>query len=139
MNWAELKDWERNKLIGEKIMEWTVVEGHSDFCKRENCLNREERFGIKKADGCFSFGKTEAEAWDQSMPRFWERIEDAWEIVRKMREDGYFFEIIENIWKNVEVYFMKPYAQWPRPYASESNAVEAICKAALKAKGVDIE
>lgn len=99
---------ELDALVAEKVMGLEVRGG---FIIREN-----RRSGI---------------------PSYSRKIEYAWEVVEKMLEQGYNFRI-EKIYEVYQCLFDKAICQWNEGGAYAETAPLAICLAALKTVGVEV-
>ncbi len=78
------------------------------------------------------------------LPYYSTSISAAWQVVAKMKEDGHSItvngwgeefiegEVVPEIW---EVEFSGPE---PRPFGKAGDAPHAICRAALKTKGIEL-
>jgi len=116
---------ELDALVAEKVMGWTPPT-HDP----KHTFSYRELWTDEHGDFC-------------QLPRFTERIDDAWMVVEKMAEgmDG---PIINLAWcenPDIEGWYgwvcdMKGVGVWQA--AAADTAPLAICKAALKAKGVEV-
>lgn len=150
MNWNEMSPRERDALVAEKVMGW----------KRYAAVSRGNRVVViaEKLGDCWHIhsrsqrdpGTWEAtddpltETWN--LKRYTTSISAAWEVVEKMREEGLLFEIGSRVsegWYAMTMhadYRSCPECDGPYdlPYWHAPTAPEAICLAALRAKGVEV-
>ncbi|EPZ47737.1 BC1872 family protein [Alicyclobacillus acidoterrestris] len=128
-DWETMTFEEKHHLLAEKVMEWTVGE-HPELHGTGQMMVEYEEPVYFRQDGTFL---CECE-WYPT-----EDISAAWEVVEKMKQDGWlpsieYFEKAIRKGYEVTMGHMSEDAQW----AISETAPEAICLAALRAKGVDV-
>jgi hypothetical protein len=119
--WAEMTPRERDALVAEKVMGWTKIwyNADSDDHPEADCAN-----GLCP-DGTYT-----------SIPFFTTDISATWGVVEKMHQDGFLFDLSNSVGAGYIAQFYKG-----NYYVSGyiKSAPEAICIAALKVVGVDVE
>lgn len=109
---------EIDRLVAEKVMGWKRTPYGWDV------LEKKYNLGIE---------------WD--LPKFSTNIADAWKVVEKLQKDGWYIELYnENEEWCFDLTKYNEFLSVDRFYrASAEGASLAICLAALKACGIDVE
>ena len=107
---------EIDELVAQKVMGWQKVKGKAKFLGSKVWMKRDRFVTL-------------------ITPHFSTAIEDAWEVVEKMRESNFYFEATASradsgAWPPYFVRFQKGKEKFD---ASSSSFTFAICLAALKA------
>jgi len=122
---TEMTPRERDALVAEKVMGWTVIE--TDDC------GGVDNFWLSK-DGQHPYHNEFG--IDLDLPEYTRLIAAAWKVVEKMEAEGYDYIIAPD-----EVAFatLETAEAWGEdPTAGNGSIPEAICLAALRAKGIDV-
>jgi len=106
---------EIDKLVAEKVMGWKVIEGK----------------GIMKP-----IGRTFWRLVDDFYPTI--NMESAWLVVERICEAKRWRVIMDVNETYTEVTFKTQMGSWIQAHSEEETAPLAICKAALKAVGVEV-
>jgi hypothetical protein len=106
---------EINWFVAEKVMNWHVWE------------NEDGELMVTKGYGCYSH-----------CPSFSTNIADAWQAVEKLSKDGFDFQVWREKNGKYNVEFTKDFF-YSFGFAESETAPLAICLAALKAVGVEVE
>lgn len=123
LKWSELSAKERNELVATKVVGWT----------------RGEHLGLKRMVWRYPEGQViDGFDWQNEVPRFSEEIAAAWEVVEKLRRERMNISVVsdEDGGWNVEMW---DYNNRQSKEVFADTAPEAICLAALRACGVEIE
>jgi hypothetical protein len=108
---------ELDALIAEKVMGW-VLPPHSSVVGQ-------------------MWVETPSGRVHPKLPEFSSNISDAWQVVEKMKEIGYMMWLEqEGVYQCV---FFRGLGYQVHDYSVASSAPLAICLAAIKAKGIDID
>lgn len=111
-NWNEMSPRERDALVAEKVM-------GNDY--------NDPKY--------FNSSNNNIRVWDDDLPRYTTDIAAAWEVVEKLRPD-----ILLNVQPYGDFWHCKAFTVHMHELAHTraKSAPEAICLAALRAKGVEI-
>ena len=117
--WKSVSERERDVVIAEKVMGWTKIIYDEDSYCGEYCGFEDGNEDDPNSYWC--------------IPSYTTQIDDAWNVVEKMRKSYYQINLRESDF-GYECYFYRvPDALKPRKASIGSSASEAICLAALVA------
>jgi hypothetical protein len=145
MRWSEMSANERNRLVAEKIMGYTVrKDGYYDGGFNHIAGSRRPAYYLIDAQGNWSKEELTPEGAWHNCPHYTTDMNDAWLIMDYLKPGraGAEIEGIENHEKFLQLarfvdtlaYHMDSWWSWPR-----ERLCAEICKAALRAVGVEIE
>ena len=139
-----MENKEIDKLIAEKVMELVICHTAETWAdKSESWWCDKERYeaGEQRIKGPNGMGVCRADIWHPT-----ESIEQAWMVVDKMTNDELYFQITSVHGYGYEVTVFKSNLEQQKKHGLKNELVTefagtapvAICRAALKAVGIEI-
>ena len=137
INWKGMSARERDAVVAEKVMGWTGCD-HTESWGRWKYGDPGNVWTEVEEAWCRGAGNTPANVRNRyPYPRFTTDIADAWEVVEEIAEEFSVHHLFEGEWyweASVEVDWKTSHIAKPH-----STASEAICIAALRAKGFEVQ
>lgn len=129
---------ELNLLVARKLFNWECNHPHCDGIKRIRC----GACGQWGHGNCYGNGTGQLQVECDHCPYYSESIEDAWEVIEKLINDGCYYAI-KGVGKRSRVSIQKYDADGfslDVDIKVDANSVPlAICLASLKAYGIEVE